>query len=428
VSAAAARKPGAAFAALMSVYFFLVVTSFWVLKPLKKGLFIRAYDQTGLSLGGIQLASAEAEQLAKLANLAVALLAALAFSALSRRLRRQSLALVVTSAFALGHLLFALLLREPGAATVWSFYLYGDLFSTAMVVTFFAFLNDAVDSGAARRLYGPIGLGGVLGGMLGAGAVATWIERFERPSWMLACFALALAIAAVAWAAGRAAGAAQDAEPEPPELSGGALAGAGLVARSPYLLAIVAIVACYEVVSTLLDFQFTSSVALRLDGPAIDGHFASVFAVTNATALGVQLLVTPLVLTRLGVGAGLLVLPAAALLAEGAFAAAPTLAAASSLSVVDNGLNYSIQQSSREALYVPASRAEKYQAKAVIDMVVQRAAKVVAIAVSLAATLAAGSVDGLRWLALPVAAVLVVWIACAVFAGRRFRALAREDR
>jgi AAA family ATP:ADP antiporter len=428
VSAGATRLPGAAFAAWMSLYFFLVVTSFWLLKPLKKGLFIRLYDESGLWLAGLQLTSAQAEQLAKLANLALAVLAALAFSMLSRRLRRESLALAVTGAFALGHLVFAAWLREPGAAAVWSFYLYGDLFSTMMVVAFFAFLNDSVSSETARRLYGPIGFGGVLGGVLGAGAVATWIERLDRPAWMLVCFALALAIAAVAAAAGRSAESAPGAEQGPPELRGGALAGARLVARSPYLLAIVAIVACYEVTSTLLDFQFTSSVALRLDGADIDGHFASVFAITNATALGVQILVTPLVLTRLGVGAGLLVLPGAALLAEGAFAAAPTLGAASSLSVVDNGLNYSIQQSAREALYVPTSRAEKYQAKAVIDMVVQRAAKVLAIGVSLAATLAAGSFAGLRWLALPVAAVLVVWIACAVFAGRRFRALAGEDR
>lgn len=428
MSTRAERQPGALFASLMSAYFFLVVTSFWVLKPLKKALFIRSYDEAGLALGAFHLESAQVEQLAKLANLVVAVLAALAFGVLSRSLRRQSLALAVTACFLVGHLIFAWLLRDPGEPTVWAFYLYGDLFSTAMVVTFFAFLNDSVTPDTAKRLYGPIGLGGVLGGVIGAGAVATWIERMERPAWMVVCFGLGLAIAAVAWASGRAAGqpaarAEQEREAAAPT---GVTAGAALVARSPYLLSIVAIVACYEVASTLLDFQFTSSVALRLDGDAIDARFASVFAVTNATALAVQILVTPLVLTRLGVGPALLVLPVGALLAEGAFAAAPTLLAGSALSVVDNGLNYSIQQSAREALYVPTSRAEKYQAKAVIDMVVQRAAKVLAIGVSLAATLAAGSTAGLRWLALPVAGVLAVWIACATFAGRRFRALAPD--
>jgi AAA family ATP:ADP antiporter len=35
---------------------------------------------------------------------------------------------------------------------VWSFYLFGDLFSTIMVAAFFAFLNDTVSPDAARRL------------------------------------------------------------------------------------------------------------------------------------------------------------------------------------------------------------------------------------------------------------------------------------
>ena len=31
----------------MFCYFFLVITSFWILKPLKKGLFIEFYDAGG---------------------------------------------------------------------------------------------------------------------------------------------------------------------------------------------------------------------------------------------------------------------------------------------------------------------------------------------------------------------------------------------
>jgi AAA family ATP:ADP antiporter len=408
----------------MASYFFLVVTSFWILKPLKKGLFLRTYDEAGLRLAGLHLGSAEAEQLAKLANLVVALLAAAAFTALARTLRRERLALAATGFFLVGHAVFAALLREPARATVWAFYLYGDLFSTLMVATFFAFLNDSVSPEVARRLYGPIGLGGVVGGFVGSAGVASLIERLDRPAWLLICFAAGVAIAGIAFLAGRlrpraAEGAAPRSEPAP---TGGLAEAAGRVASSRYLLALVAIVGLYEITSTLLDFQFTSSVALHLDGSAIDAHVASVFAVTNAVALAVQLVVTPLVLTKLGVRAGLLALPTAALLAEGAFAAAPTLAAGSALSVADNGLNYSLQQSSREALYVPLSRAEKYQAKAVIDMVVQRAGKVVAIAVALGASFAVGS-TGLRWLALPAALVLAASIFCSDYAGRRFAAL-----
>ncbi len=414
----------------MGVFFFLVITTFWVLKPLKKGLLIRTYDAAGLTLGALSLSAAQAELLAKIANVAVAAVAAIAFVRASRTLRRQRLALAAAAAFGAGHAAFAWLLRDPAPATVWAFYVYGDLWSTLMVASFFAFLNDSVSPGTARRLYGPIGLGGVVGGVVGASGVAALLERLELPAWIAMCFAATLAIAAVAWVAGRLA------EPEAalapargaPAGEGGALSAVRLVARSRYLLAIVFMVGLYEITSTLLDFQFTSSVAQRLDGPAIDRHFASVFAVTNAVALALQLVATPLALTRLGVGPALLALPGAALVAEGTFALAPGLWTGSALSVADNAFNYSIQQSAREALYVPTQPEEKYRAKAVIDVFVQRLAKTVAIGLGLALTVTAGSAAGLRWLAVPVVAVLVAWLACARYAGRRFREISGEAR
>jgi AAA family ATP:ADP antiporter len=406
----------------MAAIFFLIVTAFWVLKPLKKSLLVRTYDATGLTLAGLSLTSAQAELLAKVANLGVAVVAAFAFTALARRLRRERLAIGITACFLAGHALFAWLLREPGRGAVWAFYLYGDLWSSAMVAAFFAFLNDAVSPAEARRLYGPIGLGGVLGGLLGSSVVAALLTRLALPEWLGVCFAVGVAIVALSAAAGRVAARARGPQ-EPPDAAAagtGALAALRTVARSRYCLSLVAIVGFYEIASTLLDFQFTATVAGRLDGDAIDAQFARVFAVTNATALAVQLVATPLVLTRLGVGAGLLVAPGAALAAQAAFTAAPTLWSASALSVADNGLNYSIQQSAREALYVPLDRAEKYQAKAVVDILVQRLAKVLAIAVSLVLALWVGEQGGLRWLALPAAGVLAGWLACARFSGREF--------
>ena len=40
------------FALLMFGYFFLVITSFWILKPVKKSLFIEFYDESGVEILG----------------------------------------------------------------------------------------------------------------------------------------------------------------------------------------------------------------------------------------------------------------------------------------------------------------------------------------------------------------------------------------
>ncbi len=178
------RKEEWPLAIRMSAYFFLVITSFWILKPLKKILFIVFYDQTPLSLGPFVWNAAQAEQVAKVLNMVVAMFAVVAFSALSTRLRRQRLSYAITGFFIVAYAAFALVLRAPGATAIWSFYLFGDLFTTLMVATFFAFLNDSLTPDSAKRLFGLVGLGGVLGGFFGSTILRLFIDTLSVSQWL----------------------------------------------------------------------------------------------------------------------------------------------------------------------------------------------------------------------------------------------------
>lgn len=414
----------------MFCYFFLVITCFWILKPIKKGMFIQFYDQGGLTFLGTQFAASQAELLAKMLNMVVAFLAVVVFSLLSHALRRQQLSYVFSGFFLLCYAGFAFWLAQPGGAAVWSFYLFGDLFSTLMVATFFAFLNDSVTPDLAKRMYGLVGLGGVCGGVFGASVVSARVALFSVQTWLWICAGLTLLIALSAWYAGRrvtvpvaplaAAGA------KPP---GGnpATEGARLVFSSAYLLSIVAIVGLYEIISTILDFQFTYTVAYFLDGPAIGQHFATVFTITNWVSLLVQLFLTGFVMSRFGVGIALLVLPMTIAMGSGAFLVFPVLWAGSLLNTADNGFSYSINQSAKEALYVPTSTAVKYRAKAFIDMFVQRFAKALAVLISLGITFAFQDFSSLRYLSLITLALLVIWLIAARYAGRQFQLLEQQD-
>ena len=82
------------------------------------------------------------------------------------------------------------MLDSPSAVIVWSFYLFGDLYSTLMVATFFVFLNDSVDAASAKRLYGLIGLGGVAGGAFGSTIVRSKIRDLEMGEWMWVCLGI----------------------------------------------------------------------------------------------------------------------------------------------------------------------------------------------------------------------------------------------
>ena len=419
----------------MFFYFFLVITTFWILKPIKKGLFIEFYKAAGgFELLGPTLTGSQAELIAKVMNMVVAFFAVVVFTQLSRNLRRQQLTFVFSGFCALAFLLFLFVLGEgPGETGVWVFYLFGDLFNTLMVATFFAFLNDSFRPEAAKRNYGLIILGGVTGGAFGSMVVRAVITELAFSDWMWIAFGLSLVIAAVAWFAGREVE--KDPPPEDPtpaveEKSASenpAIEGARLVFSSRYLLAITAMVALYEIVSTILDFQFTATVEeLAVGGTS--AHFATVFAITNTTALVIQLFLTSFVLQRFGIGVALLIMPVAIMAASTGYLILPILLLGSSLNTVDNALNYSLNQSARETLYTPTSRNEKYKAKAFIDMFVQRFAKALAVGVALGLTVYFDSFSTVRYLSILTIGAVVLWLVAARYAGRRFAEMTGEGR
>lgn len=430
-------------AVLMAGYFFLVITSFWILKPLKKILFIGHYAASGFDIGGSHFDAPQAEALAKILNMVIALVAATTFALLSRTMRRQQLTYVFTTFFIVAYGVFALVLREPSGPAVWGFYLFGDLFSTLMVATFFTFLNDSVSSDAAKRLYGVVGFGGVLGGVFGSSAVGLWISALSIESWLLLAGLIGGLIVVVARAAAQSlpadldqprrneeVAATQSNSPDStsdaaePARGGSPFEGILLIFRSPYLLSIVAIVGLYEMVSTILDFQFTNSIIEFSETDASRGqNFATVFAATNWLSMFVQLFLTSFVMKRLGLATALMILPCTIAMASTGFVLFPSLIFGALLNVSDNAFSYSVNQSAKEALYVPTTVEEKYQAKAFIDMFLQRVAKAVGVGLSIYVTSRVTGFEAVPSLSYFLIPVLVLWSVAAIYAGRKFTEL-----
>lgn len=130
--------------------------------------------------------------------------------------------------------------------------------------------------------------------------------------------------------------------------------------------------------------------------------------IIGATSIAVQLLVTGFVMQRFGVRAALLVLPLTVSAASLGYLLVPALVFAAAMSAGDNALNYSINQSGREARYAPTHPDVTYKAKAFIDMFVQRGAKVLSVAVNLAFAGVVGA--SVRWLSLASLAVVGLWV------------------
>ena len=81
-----------AFTATMFLYINLVLIIFWILKPLKKTLFIQQYDgENPFKLGSLEMLGSSAELLAKGANMFIAFLLVIFLTLITRIAKRLSL-------------------------------------------------------------------------------------------------------------------------------------------------------------------------------------------------------------------------------------------------------------------------------------------------------------------------------------------------
>jgi AAA family ATP:ADP antiporter len=185
----------------LSIYFFLVIAIFWVLKPIKRGLVISYFGEHPIHVAGWVLSGAQAEQVGKVLNMFVAFAVVGVFTWLVRRYARHYLIVIFCGVFGALFLGFGSIIshiEDFGQWGVWSFYVTGDIWTTVMVATFWAFANDLNTGDEAERLYGIVGLGGVVGGFVGASVVTRLVEQMGRSTLIFACLVPTALIGALA--------------------------------------------------------------------------------------------------------------------------------------------------------------------------------------------------------------------------------------
>lgn len=405
------------FSVIMMGYFFLVIVAFWVLKPVKKAVFVAYYKAHGFDWFGVPWEPAQVELLAKELNVLVAVLGVLGLAWLSRRVRGAVYAMAVNGFYIVSLLLFIAALPASGAAYVWLLYLFGDLFVITLVAIFFSFLHSHSSVRSSRRVYGFIGIGGVLGGLVGSASASGVSQAFGIGGAIATSGALLLGVLLLQYLAHRYAPTID------PAIRGrrttacvverkhGLLAllhGARIVRHSRYLLMIAGILLLSETASVLLDFQFTSAVIRHVPAEHYKAYFGAVYTFSNLVSLVVQLTLTAWLMRRYGAQYALYVMPLVLLAATGSYLVAPALLFASLLNTADSGFAYSVQQTAKESLYVPTADVEKYDAKAFIDIVWLRVAKGGAVLLGLALSALQG--NDTRLISLAVLAVLAIWM------------------
>lgn len=391
--------------ALMFAYGFLAMASYYLVKPARNSIFVDRIGADGLSY----------------AYVITAVFVALVMVGYSRyvdRVGRQTL-LQSTFAFLIASLVLFwwLLTWDTSVWTSGAFYLYTKLYALLLVSQFWLVANLLFTTRQAKRLFGVTGLGLIVGAAVGSAvaglatsAIGTEYLLLLAAGFVALCAVIVLGLSARMREGEDTSGRVLD------ELSGDAVR---LLWESPHLRTIAGILALTVLVHTLMDWQLNRATEIAIPGEDAKTLFwGRFYFVLNIGSIAIQLFFTAFVLRRFGVGLALLILPLSLLVASIGIVLLPVLLVVAFAEGMENAIRYSLDQSTRETLYLPVATATKYKVKPLIDLAVYRGGTGLAgVVLLVTVNMLGGDIRAVAVVALLLAAA---WVALAVRMRREY--------
>jgi len=408
---------------------FLLLAAYYILKVIREPLILA----TG---SAVSRSYARAMQ----AGLLVAVVPL--YSALANRIAPAVLVQYVF-VFFIACLLAFVWLGHAGTHIGFVFFVWLGIFSTMSIAQFWSLANDLLTETEGERLFPLIAIGGTLGAIAGAQIAAQGIAALG-PFGLMLLAALFVAGCMACTASGsrawRTRGSAPDTGGARADAPGGARvahdphSGFTLLLRDRYLLLIACAVLLVNVVNTTGDYMLAELVSRAADAASAGatdaeaarrtwigvfyGNFQTAISVLTALA---QMLLVARLFHWAGLERALFVLPAIVLFGYGTVALLPLLGLLAVVKVLENGTEYSLQNTLQQALFLPTSRDAKYKAKAAIDTFVVRAGDVGSAALVWLGTQVALGVQGF---AVANVCIGLLWLLLIARLARRHRELA----
>ncbi|TBR22907.1 hypothetical protein EPO15_06965 [bacterium] len=268
------------------------------------------------------------------------------------------------------------------APVSFAFSMWTDAFSIMSVTLFWTYADDRFKGETAKKWFGAFAAAGALGSIVGSGVTRYLVAALGAPHLLLIAAATFAAIGGVFWAMERTAYApvTTAAAPQKAAASGsGAWATAKEIARSPFLLALAALVFFERLVPDFGQYLFSLQAQhAYATKEAMAAFMAGFGMVTGATSLLMSALATRWILKKFGVGKALMSAPLMSLLGFAAMGAAPTLPVTVGASLAEGLPRYTVFKAAKEATYTTADKDVIYRVKAYIEMFVYRFARGVA--------------------------------------------------
>ena len=415
-------------AILLMLNIFFLLAAYSMLKTIREPLILTVP-------GGAEVKSYAAAAIAGLFIILVPL-----YSALASRVSRVRLINGVTLFFIACLVAFFLLSRTNVPIGV-PFFIWVAIFNLMVIAQLWAFANDVYTVEQGKRLFAIVGFGASLGAIAGSFSTGKLVAVFGPYPFMLgACVLLVFCmiltnLVSIREKRHKSARAVPGAGDETPQTGSDepvkGRSGFSLVFSDRYLLFIGLLMLLLNFVNTTGEYILGKMVVAAyiathgaaavagLDAKKVIGEFYGNFqTMVNVISALIQALLVSRVIKYFGVRIALLILPVVALIGYSAMAFVPVLSFIRGAKLAENSLDYSLQNTTRNALYLPTSREAKYKAKQANDTFFVRFGDVLSAGLVFAGTTWLGFAP--REFALVNVVLIAVWLVLAVAIGRLF--------
>ncbi len=313
-----------------------------------------------------------------------------------------------------------------------TYFIWVSVFNLFVVAAFWSLMADVYNREQAGRLFGFIWAGASTGGLVGPVianrlAVPLGAINLLPISALLLLGSLIFMALVIRRRQGAAEAAVAGAPSAPPAhgVGGGVFAAFAQVARSPYLLGIVAFVLLMTWVSTFLYLEQQAFVAKAFhSADERTRFFAGIDFWVQAASLFIQFLLFSRLYRWFGMRSLLAAVPLLMMAGYAVFALNPTFMVLVVVYAVRRVADYSITRPCRDSLFTVVSREEKYQAKSLIDTFAYRGGDALSGSLykALTGSMGAGP-SAIGWLG---ALISFGWALLAVALGQAFQARGRR--
>jgi ATP:ADP antiporter, AAA family len=344
-------------------WIFLALTAYYVIKPLRSAVL---QEKIGV----------DNKWLALIATTTFVAVLAYGYGKIVPRVARSRLIVATFIVFIACLGAFAVALPRGGTPTGYAFFVWVSTFNLMIVSQFWSLAADVWTKQEGLRLFGFIGVGGVAGGIFGTLVVASFAKTLTTEQMLamsaailFACLLLALYVLRFGATRSPAREHASNTAVEETRSSNSVL----LVLNSPYLRLIAAMMLILNLVNTNGEWILDKMVSHAAMSPgAVRAFYGQFYLFQNVLTLAIQLLLTARIQRRYGAGLALFFEPVVGILGGVLFMVMPWLAVIRWHKILENACDYSIQSNTKELLYLPVSKLEKYSAKNFNDTFVVR--------------------------------------------------------